>query len=138
MTTAEQIARLKKLERELIPDKEEDCIRRKQIAEGGAITYDKVGTSGCGNNTQEQKNTAYLNCLEELSALKAERDALKTELINAFNSIFPEGDRKRRIAKFAYIDRIPLKAIANRHMHYDYGTIRNDITKINNALGIKK
>lgn len=137
MTIAEQIARLKKLEKEVIPDKEEDCARRRQIAEGGAITYDKVGTAGGGENTQELKNTAYMICLEELEKLKAERNTLKLELINALNSIFPEGDRKRRIAKLAYIDRLPLKVIANKHMHYDYGTIRNDITKINNALGIK-
>lgn len=136
MNLSEKIFRLKRLKRNLIPEKQEDYERLKALAIGGGISYDKVGGSGSRTNAQEIKNANSACCSEELEQLKSERDMLTLELQEEFNRIF-FNDKQRRIAKLYYIDGIQLKSIANKHLHYGYGTVRNDFVTVNKALGIE-
>mgnify|MGYP000110395673 FL=1 len=127
---SDDIKRLKRLKRNLIPEKQEDCARFLRLAEGGAISYDRVGSSGSNENMQAQKNDEYVAACEELEELKAECTALMYHLTAEINSVFADDDEKRRIAKLHYVDGVTLNAIASKHMHYSYGCVKNKNAEI--------
>lgn len=136
---ADDIIRLNRLKRNLIPEKREDSRRLKELAEAATVSYEKIGSSSGGSdNLREQKNTDYANCTQELKDLEAERDLLTSKIMMEFNGIFNSDDKKRRLAKLYYIDMLPLKTIANKRMHYAYGTLRNELTEINDIIGLHK
>ena len=132
MAISDDIKRLRRLNHNLIPEKQEDCARLLALATGGAISYDKVGTSGSSDNKQLSKNSDYADANAELSQLKNEREYLIRRLTSEINEVFsePEDDEKRRMAKLRYIDDASIKAIANKHMHFSYGYVKNKLAEI--------
>ena len=126
MTISEKIDRLKKLNKILIPEKQEEKARLFSAATGSAINYEKTGSTSVNNsNSQDDKNALYSNASSELDSLMGEREQLIYDLNSHFNTI--EFDRQRRVAKLYFIDGLNIKTIANKRMHYAYGTIKNDI-----------
>lgn len=132
MTIYEKTERLKRLNKALIPEKQEEKARLYAVATGSAISYDKVGSSPTSNNSQELKDAAYSNASIELDNLTRERDQLIYELNADFDAI--ECDYKRRVAKLYFVDGLSAKTIANKRMHFAYGTIRNYINEIKKSI----
>lgn len=129
----EKIERLKKLNKILIPEKQEEKARLFSAATGSAINYEKVGSSPISDkNSQDVKDTLYSNASAELDNLKHERKQLIYELNAALNNI--KSDRQRRVAKLYFIDGLSIKTIANKKMHFAYGTIKNDICEIRKSI----
>lgn len=133
MTVAEKIERLKKLNKTLIPEKQEEKARLFSAATGSAINYEKIGSSPISDsNSQDIKNSLYSNASAELDNLNHEREQLIYELNTDFNAI--RCDQQRRIAKLYFIDGLSMKVIANKRMHFAYGTIKNDICRLRKEI----
>ena len=133
MTISEKIDRLKKLNKILIPEKQEEKARLFSAATGSAINYEKTGSTSVNNsNSQDDKNALYSNASSELDSLMGEREQLIYDLNSHFNTI--EFDRQRRVAKLYFIDGLNIKTIANKRMHYAYGTIKNDICELRKSI----
>ena len=126
MTISEKIERLKKLNKTLIPEKQEEKERLFFAATGSTINYDKIGSDPVNNsNSQDIKNALYSNASAELDSLIQEREQLVYDLNSKLNEI--KIDSHRRAAKLYFIDGLSIKAIANKRMHCTYETIKNYI-----------
>lgn len=133
MTISEKIERLKKLNKTLIPEKQEEKERLFSAATGSTINYEKAGAASVNNsNSQDIKNALYSNASEELDSLIHEREQLIYDLNSKFNEI--KIDNQRRAAKLYFIDGLSIKTIANQKMHYAYETIKNYIYAIRKSI----
>jgi hypothetical protein len=137
VTITEKIERLRSLKRDLIPEKKEDKERFFTLATRCTASYDKCGSGSNYDNSQEIKDTNYASCCAELASLENECTRLSMELIEEFERKFSDS-RQRRIAKLYYVDGIRLKLIANNHLHYAYGYVRNSFLQVNQTLNIEK
>lgn len=123
-TIAAKGQRLRELNRSVIPEQQDEVERLRSIATSQPVSYDKAGSSGINaDNSAERKNVSYINAVEELNRLIAERDRIVLELPVLIDSVF-KSSLKRRIAKLYFIDGLSGKEIADK-VHCSVGTVWN-------------
>lgn len=133
MTLAEKISRIKRLDKDLIPEAIEDANRCLAIATG--ITPIKCNDGGSnpnhGNGAQKRLDD-YVEATSKVDKLVDELYDLKCEVVAEINRTIHD-DKLRRFAKRYYVDLNNQHKIA-AETHYDYGTVRNAMTKIREKI----
>lgn len=129
-----KIARIRQLDKDLIPEAIEDLERFRAIATACTPRYENDGTQHTENGNSKEK--AFMNCGEasiKLDALQDEIADLKMEVQKEIDLI--TDDKQRRFAKLYYIDQLNQKVIS-KQSHYEYGTVRNKLTLARKNLNI--
>lgn len=129
-----KIARIRQLDKDLIPEAIEDLERLEAIATTTTPRYENDGAQHTGGGNGKEK--AFLNCAEasvKVNILQDELADLKVEVQKEIDLI--ADDKQRRFAKLYYIDQLNQKQIAKKS-HYAYGTVRNVVADTRKALNL--
>ena len=127
-----KIARIRSLDKDLIPEAIEDLERFRAIATATTPRYEYDGTQHVDNGNSKEK--AFVECAEanrKIDGLVDELADLKMEVQKEIDLI-PD-DKQRRFAKLYYIDQLNQKQIAKK-ASYQYGTVRNNLSDVRKKL----
>ena len=129
-----KIARIRQLDKDLIPEAVEDAERYYAIATNCTVRYDNDGTQHTENgNSKEKAFVEFADAQIKVNELSDELADLKLEVKKEIDQI--ADDKQRRFAKLYYIDQLSQKEIS-RKSHYQYGTVRNDLSNARKALNL--
>ena len=129
-----KIARIRQLDKDLIPEAIEDAERYYAIATNCTVRYDNDGTQHTENgNSKEKAFVEFADAQIKVNELEDELADLKLEVKREIDRI--ADDKQRRFAKLYYIDQLSQKEIS-RKSHYQYGTVRNDLSNARKALNL--
>lgn len=129
-----KIARIRQLDKDLIPEAIEDAERYYAIATNCTVRYDNDGTQHTENgNSKEKAFVEFADAQIKVNELEDELADLKLEVKREIDQI--SDDKQRRFAKLYYIDQLSQKEIS-RKSHYQYGTVRNDLSNARKALNL--
>ncbi len=129
-----KIARIRQLDKDLIPEAIEDAERYYAIATNCTVRYDNDGTQHTENgNSKEKAFVEFADAQIRVNVLSDELADLKLEVKREIDQI--ADDKQRRFAKLYYIDQLSQKEIS-RKSHYQYGTVRNDLSNARKALNL--
>ncbi len=132
MTITEKIARIRQLDRDLIPEAQEDAQRFLSIATACTPKYENDGTQHTpSGNSKEEAMLNYAQATERINLLIDELADLKLDMIKFVNSI--KDDKQRRFAKLYYIDQKKQIEIAHSS-HYALQTVKNNLGQVNKVL----
>lgn len=129
-----KIARIRQLDKDLIPEAIEDLERFRSIATATTPRYENDGSQHTENGNGKER--AFLNCAEasvKVDMLTDELADLKLEVQKEIDLI--TDDKQRRFAKLYYIDQLNQKQIAKK-ASYQYGTVRNNLSDARKSLNI--
>ena len=129
-----KIARIRQLDKDLIPEAIEDAERYYAIATNCTVRYDNDGTQHTENgNSKEKAFVEFADAQIKVNELEDELADLKLEVKREIDQI--SDDKQRRFAKLYYIDQLSQKEIS-RKSHYQYGTVRNDLSNARKTLNL--
>lgn len=125
---SENLIRIRKLDKDLIPEAVEDMERYLSIATACTPRYENDGSQRSQNgNSKEKAMIEYAEASRKVDMLQDELAQLKFEVLNYVNKI--TNDKQRRFAKLYYIDQKSQREIS-RNTCYAYGTVRNIISEL--------
>lgn len=129
-----KIARIRQLDKDLIPEAIEDANRYKAIATACTPRYENDGSQHTvSGNNKEKAMIEYADAEINVDVLQDELANLKMEVKKDIDYI--SDDKQRRFAKLYYIDQLNQKAIS-KQSHYAYGTVRNALTDTRKAFNL--
>lgn len=129
-----KIARIRQLDKDLIPEAIEDAERYYAIATNCTVRYDNDGTQHTENgNSKEKAFVEFADAQIKVNGLEDELADLKLEVKREIDRI--ADDKQRRFAKLYYIDQLSQKEISKKS-HYQYGTVRNDLSNARKTLNL--
>lgn len=127
-----KIARIRQLDKDLIPEAIEDAERYYAIATNCTVRYDNDGTQHTENgNSKEKAFVEFADAQIRVNVLKDELADLKLEVKKEIDQI--ADDKQRRFAKLYYIDQLSQKEISKKS-HYAYSTVKNNLCNFNKVL----
>lgn len=127
-----KIARIRQLDKDLIPEAIEDAERYYAIATNCTVRYDNDGTQHTENgNSKEKAFVEFADAQIKVNELEDELADLKLEIKKEIDQI--ADDKQRRFAKLYYIDQLSQKEIS-RKSHYAYSTVKNNLCNFNKVL----
>ena len=127
-----KIARIRQLDKDLIPEAVEDAERYYAIATNCTVRYDNDGTQHTENgNSKEKAFVEFADAQIKVNELSDELADLKLEVKKEIDQI--ADDKQRRFAKLYYIDQLSQKEIS-RKSHYAYSTVKNNLCNFNKVL----
>lgn len=125
---SENLIRIRKLDKDLIPEAIEDMERYLSIATACTPRYENDGSQHSQNgNSKEKAMIEYAEASRKVDMLQDELAQLKLEVLSYVNKI--TNDKQRRFAKLYYIDQKSQREIS-RNTCYAYGTVRNVISEL--------
>ena len=127
-----KIARIRQLDKDLIPEAIEDMQRYLGIAT--ACTAQSGGNEiqrTVSENSKEKAMILYADASIKVDRLQDEISDLKLEVQKEIDLIVD--NKQRRFAKLYYIDQMSQKEISKKS-HYEYGTVRNKLTDSRKTL----
>ncbi len=131
MTISQRLARIRQLDKDLIPEAIEDANRLYAIATTTTTSFENDGSGhSSSSNAKETAMVNYAQANEYINQLVDELVDLKLDMIKFVNSI--KNDKQRRFAKLYYIDHLSQRQISQKS-NYQYGYVRNtlcDVKKI--------
>ena len=129
-----KIARIRQLDKDLIPEAIEDAERYYAIATNCTVRYGNDGTQHTENgNSKGKAFVEFADAQIKVNELSYELAVLKIEMQKEIDLI--PNDKQRRFAKLYYIDQLNQKQIAKK-ASYQYGTVRNNLTDARKSLKI--
>lgn len=129
-----KIARIRQLDKDLIPEAVEDAERYYAIATSCTVRYGSDGTQHGENvNSKEKAFIEFADAQIKVNELSDELADLKLEIKKEIDLI--ADDKQRRFAKLYYIDQLSQKEISKKS-HYQYGTVRNDLSNARKKLNL--
>lgn len=129
-----KIARIRQLDKDLIPEAIEDAARYKAIAMACTPRYENDGAQHTtSSNNKEKALIEHADAEIKVDGLQDELADLKMEVQKDMDLI--ADDKQRRFAKLYYIDQMNQKAIS-KQSHYAYGTVRNTLTDTRKAFNL--
>lgn len=134
MKLSEMIARIRQLDKDLIPEALEDLERFRAIAMSTTPRYENDGSQHTENGNGKER--AFIECSQasiKVDKLQDELADLKILIIKEVEKV--SNDKQRRMAKNYYIDQLTQKEIAKK-THYEYGTVRNELSNFRKKLNI--
>lgn len=132
MTITEKLARIRQLDKDLIPEAQEDANRFMAIATSCTPNYNTDGSQHVENgNGKEKAMLNYAQATERVDAFVDELADLKLEMIKLVDSL--TNDKQRRFAKLYYIDQKTQGEIA-RKVNYAKQTVKNNLVQANKVL----
>ena len=127
-----KIARIRQLDKDLIPEAVEDAERYYAIATNCTVRYDNDGTQHTENgNSKEKAFVEFADAQIKVNELSDELADLKLEVKREIDRI--ADDKQRRFAKLYYIDQLSQKEISKKS-HYAYSTVKNNLCNFNKVL----
>lgn len=127
-----KIARIRQLDKDLIPEAVEDAERYYAIATSCAVRYGSDGTQHVENvNSKEKAFIEFADAQIKVNELSDELADLKLEVKREIDKI--ADDKQRRFAKLYYIDQLSQKEISKK-AHYAYSTVKNNLCNLNKVL----
>lgn len=127
-----KIARIRQLDKDLIPEAIEDANRYKAIATACTPRYENDGSQHTvSGNNKEKAMIEYADAEINVDVLQDELANLKMEVKKDIDYI--SDDKQRRFAKLYYIDQLNQKAIS-KQSHYAYSTVKNNLCDVNKVL----
>ena len=127
-----KIARIRQLDKDLIPEAVEDAERYYAIATICTVRYDNDGTQHTENgNCKEKAFIEFADAQIKVNELSDELADLKLEVKREIDRI--ADDKQRRFAKLYYIDQLSQKEISKKS-HYAYSTVKNNLCNFNKVL----
>ena len=127
-----KIARIRQLDKDIIPESIEDAERYKEIATACTPRYENDGSQHTvSGNNKEKAMLEYASAKIKIDDLQDELADLKMQVKKDIDLI--SDDKQRRFAKLYYIDQMSQKAISHKS-HYAYSTVRNIITDFNKNI----
>ncbi len=127
----EKIARIRQLDKDLIPEAQEDAKRFLAIATACTPNYENDGTQHSSSNSKEEAMLNYAQANELINQLIDELVNLKLEVIKSVSLI--KDDKQRRFAKLYYVDQKKQGEIAHLS-HYALQTVKNNLCQVNKVL----
>ena len=129
-----KIARIRQLDKDLIPEAIEDAERYYAIATNCTVRCDNDGTQHTEKgNSKEKAFIEFADAQIKVNELSDELADLKLEVKREIDRI--SDDKQRRFAKLYYIDQLSQKEISKKS-HYQYGTVRNDLSNARKTLNL--
>ncbi len=127
-----KIARIRQLDKDLIPEAIEDAERYYAIATNCTVRYGNDGTQHTENgNSKEKAFVEFADAQIKVNELSDELADLKLEVKREIDKIV--NDKQRRFAKLYYIDQMSQKQIS-KQSHYAYSTVKNNLCNLNKVL----
>ena len=135
MNIQQAVERIRRLDKDLIPEALEDLERYREIATACTPRYENDGAQHTTNGNSKER--AFIECGQasiKVDKLKQESAMLKNQLQATFDKMIIN-DKNRRIAKLYYLDYLKQNEIAKK-INYSESTIKQSIQKVNETLNI--